>query len=52
MKSILQTLESPDKKHTLILEREYSFFDAAFGEIHDTFYLKIREVLFLNTFFQ
>ena len=42
MKTILQILESPDKKHRLILERKYSLFDAACGEIHDTFYLKIK----------
>ena len=51
MKDILQTLESPDKRHKLILEREYSFFDAAFGEIHDIFNLKIRDGSLFRYFF-
>lgn len=51
MKDILQTLESPDKRHKLILEREYSFFNAVFGKIHDRFYLKIRDGSVFRYFF-
>lgn len=51
MKEILQTLESSDKNYHLVLERKFSLFDVAAGEIHDTFYLKIRDGSLFRYFF-